>query len=118
MRKYSIFSIVALFAAMFSYAANVSAQAKPGDGTPSQRLEVMRQKLDSMRRSLNSAASVLKEENKDVESKKDDKNKADTPLGRLLSLEKDVSRLSSEVNSLRGKSDRSEKFEMSEIDQL
>ena len=118
MRKYSIFSIAALFAAMFAFAIEASAQAKPGDGTPSQRLEVMRQKLDTMRRSLNSAASVLKDENKDVESKKDDKNKTDTPLGRLLGLEKDVSRLSSEVNSLRGKIDRSEKFEMSEIDQL
>ena len=103
---------------MFAFAFEASAQAKPGDGTPAQRLEVMRQKLDTMRRSLNSAASVLKDENKDVESKKEDKNKTDTPLGRLLGLEKDVSRLSSEVNSLRGKIDRSEKFEISEIDQL
>ena len=118
MRKNSFLSIVALFAAALVLSSNLLAQAKPGDGTPSQRLEVMRQKLDTMRRSLNSTVSVLKEENKNDPSKKDDKDKLDSPLGRLLGLEKDVSRLSSEVNSLRGKVDRSEKFEMSELDQL
>src|SRR5215207_10130051 len=118
MRKYSFFSILALFLATLILSSDVAAQAKPGDGTPAQRLEVMRQKLDTMRRSLNSAASVLRDENKSDEAKKDDKEKLETPLGRLVSLEKDVSRLSSEVNSLRGKVDRSEKFEMSEIDQL
>lgn len=118
MRKIFFYSIFALLVAALMLPISSLAQAKPGDGTPTQRLEVMRQKLDTMRRSLNSAASVLKEENKDDPSKKDDKDKIDSPLGRLLSLEKDVSRLSSEVNSLRGKVDRSEKFEMSELDQL
>ncbi len=118
MRKHLFFSVIAaaLFGAAFS--VSVNAQAKPSDGTPLQRLEVMRQKLDTMRRSLNSSASVLKEENKGDDSKKDDKSKADTPLGRILSLEKDVSRLLSEVNSLRGKVDRADKFEMSEVDQV
>jgi outer membrane assembly lipoprotein YfiO len=101
-----------------AFSMSVFAQAKPGDGTPSQRLEVMRQKLDTMRRSLTSAASVLRNENKSDETKKDDKDKRETPLGRLISLEKDASSLMSEVNSLRGKVDRSDKFEMSEIDQL
>src|SRR6478735_7049559 len=81
------------------------AQAKKGDGTAIQRVDVMLQKLETMRRSLNSAASVLKQENKDEKAKKDDKEKADTPLGRLLSLEKDAAALHSEVNSLRGKVD-------------
>lgn len=118
MRKHFFFSFLALLAASLILTPNAAAQAKPGDGTPGQRLEVMRQKLETMRRSLNSSASVLKDENKDDPSKKDDKDKPDSPLGRLLGLEKDVSRLSSEVNSLRGKVDRSEKFEMSEIDNL
>lgn len=118
MRKISFFSVLALFAATLVLSSSALSQAKPGDGTPSQRLEVMRQKLETMRRSLNSAASVLREENKSNEAKKDDKDKPDSPLGRLLSLEKDVSRLASEVNALRGKVDRSDKFEMSEIDQL
>src|SRR5215218_7954309 len=94
------------------------AQAKKGDGTAIQRVDVMLQKLETMRRSLNSAASVLKQENKDEKAKKDDKEKADTPLGRLLSLEKDATALHSEVNSLRGKVDRAEKFEAAEVDQL
>jgi outer membrane assembly lipoprotein YfiO len=93
------------------------AQAKPGDGSPAQRLEVMRQKLENMRRSLSSAATAFKEEAKDSKDKKD--NKAlDTPLGRLRSLEKEASSLQSEVNSLRGKVDRSEKYEATDIDQL
>lgn len=93
-------------------------QAKPSDGTAVQRLEVMGQKLTIMRRSLTSAASVLTLENKDDKSKKDDKTKADTPLYRLLSLEKDAARLQSDVNSLRTKVDRGEKYDKSEIDSL
>lgn len=112
------FKFVLTVAVVAAFSMSVFAQAKPGDGTPSQRLEVMRQKLDTMRRSLTSAASVLRDENKGDETKKDDKDKRDTPLGRLIGLEKDASRLQSEVNSLRGKVDRSEKFEMSEIDSL
>lgn len=94
------------------------AQAKPGDGTVSQRLDVMRDKLERMRRSLGSAASMIREENKDDKSKKDDEKKLETPLGRLVALEKDASRLQSDVNSLRGKSDRGEKYERSDVDTL
>lgn len=85
--------------------------------TPVQRLEVMRQKLETMRRSLTSAAAAMKDENKDDKSKKEDKSKLDTPLGRLLGLEKEAASLQSEVNSLRGKVDRSEKYEIGDIDQ-
>ena len=84
--------------------------------TPSQRLEIMRQKVETMRRSLGSAMSVLKDDNK--EKKKDDKSELETPLGRLKTLEKDASRIQSEVNNLRGKVDRSEKYEISDVDQL
>ena len=83
------------------------------DATPTQRLEVMRQKLDTMKRSLSSAASVLKTENKDV---KGDKNDPESPLGRLTSLEKETSSLLNEVNTLRGKVNRSDKYEISDID--
>jgi outer membrane protein assembly factor BamD len=88
------------------------AQTKPSDGTAFQRLEVMGQKLSTMRRSLNSAASVLKQEGGDKKEEKDG------PLARLQGLEKEVGRLSSDVNTLRGKADRSEKFENTEIDAL
>jgi outer membrane protein assembly factor BamD len=99
-------------------ASGAFAQAKKGDGTALQRIDVMLQKLETMRRSLNSAASVLKKENQDDKAKKDDKEKADTPLGRLLSLEKETARLQSDANSLRGKVDRAEKFEAGDVDQL
>ena len=85
-----------------SLVATALGQGKPGDGTAAQRIEVMGQRLTIMRRSLTSAASVLKDENKGDKSKKDDKDKLDTPLGRLLSLEKEAARLQSEVNSLSG----------------
>lgn len=93
------------------------AQQKVGDGTISQRLDVMRQKLETMRRSLSSAVSALKDDSKADKSKKDDKSALDTPLGRLKSLEKEVSSMQSEVNSLRGKLDRAEKYESTDVDQ-
>ena len=68
------------------FAVSGLGQAKPGDGTAAQRLQVMGQKLTIMRRSLASAVSVLKEESKDDKSKKDDKAGADTPLVRLSGL--------------------------------
>jgi outer membrane protein assembly factor BamD len=91
---------------------------RPGDGSPTQRLEVMRQKLETIRRSATSAASVLKQENKD--DKKDDEKKEnlDTPLSRLRGIEKEASSLQSEVNSIRGKVDRAEKYDAPEIDRL
>ncbi len=85
--------------------------------TVTQRLDIMRRNLDSMRRSLESASSVLKDESKE-EKKKIDKSATDTPFARLKSLEKEASTLQSEVNNLKGKLDRSEKYEQSEIDQL
>lgn len=83
--------------------------------TPLQRLEIMRQRLDAARRSLSSTISVVKDEGDD---KKDDKNSLDTPLGRLRSIDKEGSSLQSEVNNLRGKVDRAEKYETSDIDSL
>jgi len=110
-------AIIAGLILVLSFPLAILAQTKPNEGTPSQRLDIMRSKLETMRRSLQSSISVLKEENKDDKSKKDDKEKLDTPLGRLRGLEKETSDLQSEVNSLRGKVDRSEKYEMSDIDQ-
>ena len=86
--------------------------------TPLQRLEVMRQKLDAMRRSLDSTMSVMKDEAKGDKSKKDNPDSLDTPLSRLKSLDKEASGLSSEVNNLRGKVDRAEKYEMTDIDSI
>nr|AUN37200.1 competence protein ComL precursor [uncultured bacterium] len=102
--------------------ASVSAfaQAKPvaADGSDVQRLDVMRDKLDRMRRSLNSAITVLREEAKDDKSKKDDEKNVGTPLGRLVSLEKETGRLVSEVSNVKGKVDKGEKYDRSEVGTL
>ena len=103
---------------ILAFSAMSFGQAKPNDGTDLQRLDVMRDKLERIRRSLGSAVSVLKEENKADKAKKDDEKKLETPLGRLVALEKDASRLQSDVNSLRGKADRGEKYEKSDVNTL
>jgi outer membrane assembly lipoprotein YfiO len=113
------FKVIALAAFLLFTASAIPLVAQvSGEGTVSQRLDVMRDKLERMRRSLNSAISVLKEENKGDKSKKDDEKRLDTPLGRLVALEKDVSRLQSDINSIRGKVDRGEKYERSDVDGL
>jgi outer membrane assembly lipoprotein YfiO len=103
---------------ILSFALNGYAQSRSGDGTPLQRLNVMAQRLESMRRSINGALSSLKDDRKDDKNKKEDKSSLETPYGRLKSLEREVSSVLSEVNNLRGKVDRSEKYEMSDIDNL
>ncbi len=107
-----------LFVLMLGTSGVLFGQANPGDGTVSQRLEVMRDKLERVRRSLNSAISVLKDENKEDKNKKDDEKRLETPLGRLVALDKDVARVQSDVNNLRGKVDRGEKYERSDVDSL
>ena len=112
-RKTTLFLVLA---ALLACIPALSFAQKPGDGSPSQRLEVSRQKLEAMRRSLSGAESALKDDSKG--DKKDDKQTADTPLGRIKSMEKEVSTMLSDVNNIRGKVDRSEKYEMSEVNQL
>lgn len=113
-RKY-LLSILSLFLILGFVSENF---AQTDGGTPFQRLEVLRQKLETMRRSVSGALSTLKEESKDDKSKKDDKTSLETPMARLKSLEKEISAANSEVNNLRGKIDRSEKYEMTDIEQL
>ena len=93
-------------------------QVKANDGTDIQRLDVMRDKLDRMRRSLSSAISVLKDETKEEKTKKDDKTKLETPLSRLQALEKDAARLQGDVNNLHGKLDRGEKYQNADVGSL
>ncbi|MGH9971639.1 MAG: outer membrane protein assembly factor BamD [Pyrinomonadaceae bacterium] len=77
-----------------------------------QRLDVMRSKLDSLRRSLNNAISTL-------EPKATDKKEAtDDPRQRLRGLEKEVGSILSEVNDIRGKQERSERYDATVLDRL
>ena len=115
-----ILSLLLIFGLSLIAAAQ---QNKPsgGEGTITQRLDVLRSRLDGLRRSVGSAISAYKEETKDEKKdKKDKKDKTvnDTPLGRLKSLEKEITSLQSDVNSLRGKIDRSEKYDIADLEQI
>ena len=101
--------------ALIASAGISRAQGTSSDNTPIQRVNVMTDKLDRMKRSLSSAIGVMRQEN-DV--KKDDEKNVATPIGRLISLEKDVSRISSDTASLKRKIENSEKYERSELDSL
>jgi len=81
-----------------------------------QRLEVMRSKLESLRRSLNGAISAL-ESQRGTQSDKEKKN-LDDPRQRLRSLDKEIGSLLSEVSDLRGKQDRSERYDGTALDRL
>jgi outer membrane protein assembly factor BamD len=87
-----------------------------GEGTPVQRMEVMRSKLESMRRSLNSALASMN--SKDSGDKKDGKASADDPSARLRGLEQEASSVLSEVNDLRAKYDRAERVESDDLTKL
>lgn len=103
---------------MFALVAPATAQQqKSGEGSPAQRLEVLRQKLETMKRSVASAQTGLKKEAEEADQKID-KKAADTPLARLKGLEKEVSSQLSDTNNLRGKVERAEKYEGNELDQL
>ncbi|MBV9242330.1 MAG: hypothetical protein JO314_10010, partial [Acidobacteria bacterium] len=112
-RKAIFLGLIALVAV-----AGVSRAQEASDNSPSQRVSVMTDKLDRMRRGLQSAISVLRTENQSDPKKKDDEKNVGTPLGRLVALQKDVSRVSSDVASLRGKLDKGEKYDRTELDSL
>src|SRR5688500_7022992 len=109
----SRFIILALFCAAVFGPQAVFGQRTGGQTelSTAQRLDVMNSKLDSMRRSLNSALAAIPE-NKDKSANPDD------PSVRLKGLEKEVSSLTSEVNDLRTKNDKAEKFDPASVDRL
>jgi outer membrane protein assembly factor BamD len=104
--------------------AGVRAQQQPqsspvqSEGTATQRLEVVRQRLETARRTLNGAIAGLNAGGDDGQKKDKDKKATDDPASRLRGLEKDVGSLLKEVAEVRGKADRGEKFEISEVERL
>jgi outer membrane protein assembly factor BamD len=82
------------------------------DLSPLQRMDVMRSKLDGMRRSLTSAISAM-----GPQSASEKKN-PDDPRERLKGLDKEVGALSSELNDLRGKQERSDRYDPTILDRL
>jgi outer membrane protein assembly factor BamD len=104
------FSLIALCAILlFGSIGSAFAQT---EGSPAQRLEVMRSRLDAMRRSLNSAVAAMNAQDKG------EKPAADDPRTRLRGLEQEVSSVLSEVNDLRVKQDRADRIEPTQIEKL
>ena len=78
-----------------------------------QRMDVMRSKLEAMRRSLDSAISSI-----NAKDANDKTKNPDDPRERLRGLAKEVASVVSEVNDLHAKEDRSEKYDASKLDTL
>ena len=111
----SRFLILAVFCALVFGLPKIGLAQKSGGQTElstSQRLDVMSSKLDLMRRSLSSAVNAIEDKSKEK------KTNADDPVVRLKGLEKEVSSLTSEVNNIRSKNDKAEKFDATDVDRL
>jgi outer membrane protein assembly factor BamD len=106
--------LVICVALILALAATGLAQsgAVQSDLAPLQRMDVMRSKLDGMRRSLSAALSSMP-----APSASEKKN-PDDPRERLRSLEKEVGATTTELNDLRGKQERSERYDPTILDRL
>jgi outer membrane protein assembly factor BamD len=85
-----------------------------GEGTPAQRITVMRSRLEAQRRTLNTAVAALNTGG----GKKEEQKPTDDAAGRLRGVEREVGQLLSEVNDLGGRVDRADKFDPADLDRL
>ncbi len=115
-RSYRVLQIAILIAAMLAPGltqVRVLAQQGRSDLSNTQRLNVMKSKLEAMRRSLSSAIAAINS------SDKGDKTKTpDDPGQRLRGLDKEASSILSEVNDLVVKEDKAEKYDTSKLSGL
>jgi outer membrane assembly lipoprotein YfiO len=100
-----------LLGAVPAASLTASAAARQSQNSPAQRLDVMRSRLETVRRTLNSAIAGLNAKDKGDES-------ADDPRTRLSSLEKETGKLLDEVNDLKGKQERAERYDPTSLDKL
>jgi outer membrane protein assembly factor BamD len=89
------------------------ARAARGEGTPAQRVSVMRSRIEALRRTLNSAIATL-----NVGDEKKGQKPAGDAAGRLRGLERETGQLLSEVNDVGGRVERAEKFDPADLDRL
>src|SRR6266496_382894 len=108
---------VALLATILSLASFVAAQSgqnqNPSGLSNVQRLDVLRSKLEAMRRSLDSAIASM-----NAKDTGDKTKNPDDPRERLRAVDKEVGSVLSEVNDLHSKEDRAEKYDASKLDGL
>jgi outer membrane protein assembly factor BamD len=107
-------ALIATGAILFSCLATTAVFAQgSSDATPVQRLDVMKSRLDTMRRSLNNAISSMNAKEGDGKTAS-----ADDPRARLSGLEQEVSSILTDVLNARAKLDRSERLEAGLLDRL
>ncbi|MFN2578596.1 MAG: outer membrane protein assembly factor BamD [Pyrinomonadaceae bacterium] len=115
-RRISLACVVGAFIVLLSgiaFSQRDNKSQTQSDLSNVQRMDVMRSKLDAMRRSLESAiAGITAKDNGDKSKNTDD------PRARLRGLSKEVGAVSSDVNDLHAKEDRSEKYDASKLDTL
>jgi TolA-binding protein len=105
--------LVVCVALVLAMSATALAQGgAQSDLSPLQRMDVMRSKLDGMRRSLASAISAMGAQNPN------EKKNPDDPRERLKGLDKEVGSLSTELSDLRAKQERSERYDPTMLDRL
>src|SRR5229473_1407777 len=104
---------IALAMAGVASAQDSKTQSAQTGLTNLQRIDIMRSKLDSMRRSLDSAIAAVNA--KDTGAK--EKN-PDDPRERLRGLDKEVGSVLNEINDYRAKEERADKYDTSKIEGL
>lgn len=114
--RFSFLTLLLICALTACFSPEISAQQQPSrpqnELSAAQRLDVMSSKLESMRRSLTSAIDSMAPTDKNA------KPNADDPVIRLKGLQKEGSQLMSEVNDIRTKNDKSERYDTSALDRL
>ena len=121
MQPRSIISLILCTIFLFGAASALFAQqtsATQTDATPAQRLEIMRSRLETMRRSLNSAISSTTTEDTGKTKQKKAAAASDDPRARLRGLEQEVSSIIAEVYNARTKLDRHERLEDGQLEKL
>ncbi len=106
----SALAICVLTATAFAQGSKSAIQSGQSNA---QRMDVMRSKLEALRRSLDSAIASM-----NAQDTGDKKKNPDDPRERLRSLDKEVGSVLSEVNDLHAKEDKSEKYDTSRLDPL
>lgn len=99
----------------------VTAAAQQQDGTPLQRLTVLRSRLEGWRKSVTTAANALAAPDKNKKDKKDKSvapESADAPRVRLKGLEQEINQVLSELNDSRAKLERAERLPDGTVDKL
>ncbi len=119
--KFRFFTLLAIGMLIFGLTDATLAQQPRTQSELSavQRMDVMISKLETMRRSLNSAIASMNpstEKGKDEKGKDKAKTNVDDPVVRLRGLEKEVGSVLSEVNDLHAKQDRAERYDATALD--